>query len=162
MVCPRPESCDALRALMSVTPNLCCDETEPRSIRSHDIANHKSLKLELAPQQAFSGSLFPCPSVYTHALSAPQPFTHLQSPKFRETFTVNVRGRQETELRGLSEKASLFFTCSQFRKMNFIGCSYGSLSVSLLYWVEIMAGTIKRTQRGGEGGGRGDRDGVHM
>ena len=29
-VCPRPESCDAPRALMSVTPNLCCDETKNR------------------------------------------------------------------------------------------------------------------------------------
>ena len=28
MVCPRPESCDAPRALMSVAPNLCCDETK--------------------------------------------------------------------------------------------------------------------------------------
>ena len=27
-VCPRPESCDAPRALMSVAPNLCCDETK--------------------------------------------------------------------------------------------------------------------------------------
>ena len=35
-VCPRPESCDAQRALMSVTPNLCCDETEPRVIHSPD------------------------------------------------------------------------------------------------------------------------------
>ena len=24
-ICPRPESCDAPRALMSVAPNLCCD-----------------------------------------------------------------------------------------------------------------------------------------
>ena len=29
-VCPRPESCDALRALMSVAPNFCCDETKNR------------------------------------------------------------------------------------------------------------------------------------
>ena len=29
-VCPRPESCDAPRALMSVAPNLCCDETKNR------------------------------------------------------------------------------------------------------------------------------------
>ena len=29
-VCPRLESCDSPRALMSVTPNLCCDQTEPR------------------------------------------------------------------------------------------------------------------------------------
>ena len=36
MVCPRPKSCDALRALMSVTQNLCCDETELRSIHSPD------------------------------------------------------------------------------------------------------------------------------
>ena len=35
-VCPSPETCDAPRALMSVTPNLCCDETEPRSIHSPD------------------------------------------------------------------------------------------------------------------------------
>ena len=28
MVCPRPESCDAPRALMFVAPNLCCDETK--------------------------------------------------------------------------------------------------------------------------------------
>ena len=27
-VCPRPESCDVLRALMSVAPNLCCDKTK--------------------------------------------------------------------------------------------------------------------------------------
>ena len=27
MACPRPESCDTLTALMSVTPNLWCDET---------------------------------------------------------------------------------------------------------------------------------------
>ena len=37
MVCLRPESCDVLRALMSITPNLCCDETEPRSIHSPNI-----------------------------------------------------------------------------------------------------------------------------
>ena len=30
MVCPRPESCDAPRALMSIAPNLCCDETKNR------------------------------------------------------------------------------------------------------------------------------------
>ena len=36
-VCPRPESCDTPRALMSVTPNLCCDETELRGIHSSDI-----------------------------------------------------------------------------------------------------------------------------
>ena len=29
-VCPRPKSCDAPRALMSVAPNLCCDETKNR------------------------------------------------------------------------------------------------------------------------------------
>ena len=29
-VCPRPESCDVPRALMSVAPNLCCDETKNR------------------------------------------------------------------------------------------------------------------------------------
>ena len=34
MVCPRPESCDKPRALMSVTPNLCCDKTELRSIHA--------------------------------------------------------------------------------------------------------------------------------
>ena len=44
MVCPRPESCDKPRALMSVTSNLCCDETqqssdetERRSIHSPNI-----------------------------------------------------------------------------------------------------------------------------
>ena len=41
-VCPRPESCDTPRALMSVTPNLCCDETEPRSIHSPDDRKSKS------------------------------------------------------------------------------------------------------------------------
>ena len=35
-VCPGPESCDVPRALMSVTPNLCCDKTEPRSRHSSD------------------------------------------------------------------------------------------------------------------------------
>ena len=35
-VCPRSKSCDVLRALMSVAPNLCCDETELRSIHSPD------------------------------------------------------------------------------------------------------------------------------
>ena len=35
-VCPRPESYDTPRALMSDTPNLCCDETKPRSIHSPD------------------------------------------------------------------------------------------------------------------------------
>ena len=44
MICPRPESCDAPRALMSVTPNLCWDETEPRSIHSPD---RLMLKLKL-------------------------------------------------------------------------------------------------------------------
>ena len=29
-VCPRPKSYDAPRALMSVTPNICCDETKNR------------------------------------------------------------------------------------------------------------------------------------
>ena len=34
MVCPRPESCDTPRALMSVTPNLCCrwDRTEEHTL----------------------------------------------------------------------------------------------------------------------------------
>ena len=36
-VCPRSKSCDVLRALMSVATNLCCDETELRSIYSPDI-----------------------------------------------------------------------------------------------------------------------------
>ena len=36
MVCPIPKSCDAPRALMSVTPSLCCDEAEPRSIHLPD------------------------------------------------------------------------------------------------------------------------------
>ena len=36
-VCPRSKSCDVLRALMSVAPNLWCDETELRSIYSPDI-----------------------------------------------------------------------------------------------------------------------------
>ena len=36
MVCPRPESCDALRAVMSVAPNLCCDETGPKRIHLPD------------------------------------------------------------------------------------------------------------------------------
>ena len=35
-VCPRSESCDMPRALMSVTANLCCDETEPREIHLPD------------------------------------------------------------------------------------------------------------------------------
>ena len=39
-VCPRPESCDTPRVLMSVTPNLCCDETEPRRIHSPDTLTH--------------------------------------------------------------------------------------------------------------------------
>ena len=34
-VCPRPESCDTPRALMSVTPNLCCDETKNRGTYTH-------------------------------------------------------------------------------------------------------------------------------
>ena len=35
-VCPRPESCATPRALGSVSPNLCCDETEQRNIHSPD------------------------------------------------------------------------------------------------------------------------------
>ena len=36
-VYPRPESCDTPRgALMSITPDLCCDETEPKSIHWPD------------------------------------------------------------------------------------------------------------------------------
>ena len=38
MVCPKPESCDMPRALMSVTPNLCCEETELRRIFLPDIS----------------------------------------------------------------------------------------------------------------------------
>ena len=34
-VCPRPESYDAPRALMSVAPNLCCDETNNRETYTH-------------------------------------------------------------------------------------------------------------------------------
>ena len=34
--CPRPESCDIPRVLMSITPNLCCDETELRRIHQPD------------------------------------------------------------------------------------------------------------------------------
>ena len=34
-VCPRPESCDEPRALMSVAPNLCCDETKNRGTYTH-------------------------------------------------------------------------------------------------------------------------------
>ena len=30
MVCPRPNSCDAPGAFMSITPNLCCEETKNR------------------------------------------------------------------------------------------------------------------------------------
>ena len=30
MVCPRPKSCDMPRALMSIAPILCCDETKNR------------------------------------------------------------------------------------------------------------------------------------
>ncbi|KAI4547848.1 hypothetical protein MG293_000178 [Ovis ammon polii] len=39
MVCRRPKSCDVLWALMSVTSNLCCDETEPKRIHSPDNLN---------------------------------------------------------------------------------------------------------------------------
>ena len=39
MVCPRPESCDTPRALMYITPNLCSDEAEPRSIHLPDTWN---------------------------------------------------------------------------------------------------------------------------
>ena len=46
MVCPRPESSDTPRALVSVTLNLCCDETEPRSIHSPD-----SLEIHLLHSQ---------------------------------------------------------------------------------------------------------------
>ena len=35
MVCPRPKSCDAPRTLMSVTPNLCCDETKNQGTYTH-------------------------------------------------------------------------------------------------------------------------------
>ena len=34
-VCPRPKSCDASRTLMSVTPNLCCDETKNQGTYTH-------------------------------------------------------------------------------------------------------------------------------
>ena len=39
MVCPRPNICDAPRTWTTVTPNLCCDETEPRSIHAPDNMN---------------------------------------------------------------------------------------------------------------------------
>ena len=45
MVCPIPESCATLRALMSVTPNLCCDGTEPGSMHSPDKVMKSVLKL---------------------------------------------------------------------------------------------------------------------
>ena len=37
MVCPRPESCDTRRSLMSVPPNLCCgrDRTEEHTLTWH-------------------------------------------------------------------------------------------------------------------------------
>ena len=34
-VCPRPKSCDTPRALMSVAPNFCCDETKNRGTYTH-------------------------------------------------------------------------------------------------------------------------------
>ena len=46
MVCPRPSSCDMPRALMSMTPNLCCHETEPRSMHSPDTMHYCSLQLQ--------------------------------------------------------------------------------------------------------------------
>ena len=45
-VCPRPESCDAPRALMSVDPNFCCDKTEP-SIHSLDRQETEFHRLKL-------------------------------------------------------------------------------------------------------------------
>ena len=46
-VCPRPDSCNTLvgegGALMSVTPNLCCDETKLRSIHSPDTSISRTL-----------------------------------------------------------------------------------------------------------------------
>ena len=62
MVYPRPESCDTPRALMSVTPNLCCNETEPRSIHSPDSAyavfslQHQTLLL--SPVSSTTGHCF--------------------------------------------------------------------------------------------------------
>ena len=40
-VCPRPESCVVPRALLSVAPNLCCDKTEPKRIRSPDTTKYR-------------------------------------------------------------------------------------------------------------------------
>ena len=42
MVCPRPNSCDASGAFMSVTPNLCCEETKNRGAYSR-LTEWKSL-----------------------------------------------------------------------------------------------------------------------
>jgi len=60
MVCTRPESCDAPRALMSITPNLCCDETEPRSIHSPDTrqkGKEKMSNILLKKREKFSSPL---------------------------------------------------------------------------------------------------------
>ena len=40
-VCPRPKSCDAPRALMSVAPNLCCDETKNRGTYTRVTGSHR-------------------------------------------------------------------------------------------------------------------------
>ena len=59
-VSPRPESCDRQRALMSITPNLCCDETEPRSIPSPDTrekGKEKMSSILLKERDKFSSPL---------------------------------------------------------------------------------------------------------
>ena len=58
-VCPRPKSCDTPRgALMSVTPNLSCDEIEPRSIHSPE--NLNSVKIGNSFTPLFAQCTFHC------------------------------------------------------------------------------------------------------
>ena len=75
MVCPRPESCDAPRALMSVAPNLCCDETKNLGTYTH-VTEIISLEkvLEILKRLLRFGVLYPVPSarqVYVFTLKIP-------------------------------------------------------------------------------------------
>ena len=61
MVYPRPESCDTPRALMSVTPNLCCDENQGAYTRLTVPMQYFSLQhqtLLLSPVSSTTGNCF--------------------------------------------------------------------------------------------------------
>ena len=67
-VCPRPESCDAPRALMSVAPNLCCDETKNRGTYTRVTKRTFKRRVNSTKQLLNAGRGHQAPRKATHCL----------------------------------------------------------------------------------------------